>query len=602
MRLDHADPRNMTLSPLNMHHGEPEPDVSDILGSIRQKGVLQPLLVLETYKDGAIVPGAFEIVAGRRRWKTALAVIAEGVEVDPLPIVILAPGDDAAAIEASLLENMARLPPGEVAKWETFVRLIRKGRTPEDLAITFSLSGAVVARILALGNLLPRIRKLYRKEAIDVPTIRQLTLASKAQQKAWLDMVDDPEQRAPTGHQLKAWLFGGEAIPVSRAIFPLDVYPGAIIGDLFGEDSYFTDAAIFWRCQNEAVAAKVEALKADGWLDVEVKEVGHYFQSHDYVRTPKDKGGKVIITVSARGDVELKEGWLTRREARKASAAQAKSGQAGQGHGGTEGEGEGTGNAKPEVTISQQTYIDLHRRAAVRAVLPDHPGVALRLLLAHAVAGSPYWRVETDPLGAGSPLAVQSIADSPAQAKFAEHRARVMRLLGRGEVGALVSHGFGGEAATVFAKLLALSDEDVLAVAAVVMAETLAAGSVEVEAAGTYLAVDIAQFWTPDEAFFDGIKDREAVNAMLREVGGKKVADGNLTEKVRTQKAILRDYLDGTGGRPKVEAWTPRWMSFPASAYTKRPFPPAQKAKTVAPLLRRLKPTAKTTEEVRPAA
>lgn len=102
-----------------------------------------------------------------------------------------------------------------------------------------------------------------------------------------------------------------------------------------------------------------------------------------------------------------------------------------------------------------------------------------------------------------------------------------------------------GGAVGVFARLLALPDPDVLAIAAVVMADSLAAGSEAVEAAGAWLKVDIGAVWAPDDAFFDLMRDRETVNAMLREVGGKKVADGNLAEKVKTQKAILRDLLEG---------------------------------------------------------
>ena len=134
-----------------------------------------------------------------------------------------------------------------------------------------------------------------------------------------------------------------------------------------------------------------------------------------------------------------------------------------------------------------------------------------------------------------------------------------------------------------------MPDADVLAVAAVVMGEALAAGSAEVEAAGLHMKVDMAAFWSPDAAFFELIRDREAVNAMLKEVGGKKVADGNLAEKVKTQKAILRDFLDGTNDRPKVARWTPRWLTFPAGAYTKRRFATAERSKAVAPLLRRVK-------------
>jgi len=279
MRLAFADPRNLTLSPLNMHHGRPDPDVSDILPSVRRRGVLLTLLVLEATRDGVVVEDHFEIVAGRRRWKAALAALAEGVEIDPIPIGILEPGDDAAAIEASLIENLGRLPPDEVTCWETFTRLVTSGRTAEQIAATFGLSDVVVKRTLALGALLPRIRNLYRREEIDVATVRYLTLASKAQQKAWLALLDDPEQRAPTGGALKAWLFGGTSIPTKHALFSLDDYPGQIRADLFGEDSYFVESDLFWRCQNEAVAAWREALLADGWSEVEVLDVGEPFYS-----------------------------------------------------------------------------------------------------------------------------------------------------------------------------------------------------------------------------------------------------------------------------------------------------------------------------------
>ncbi|MGR4863171.1 ParB/RepB/Spo0J family partition protein [Caulobacter sp. LARHSG274] len=587
MRLSHADPRKMTLSRLNMHYDEPEPDICDIIGSVRKHGVLETLLVRETLQDGAVVPEHFEVVAGRRRWVAALAAGAEGIEIDPVPIGILEPGDDAAALEISLIENMGRLPPGEVACWETFVRLIRQGRTPEQLAATFGKTEAVIHRILALGNLLPRIRKLYRREEIDVATVRQLTLASKGQQKDWLKLYDDPAQREPRGAQLKAWLFGGEAIPTRLAIFALDDYPGAIIADLFGEEAYFTDAALFWTHQNSAVAAKAQALRAEGWAEVEVLEVGQTFYSYHYVKTPKAKGGKVIIGVSRRGEVTINEGWLTAKEARRAEAAARKAVV------GADGKSEpdlGGKAERSEVTAAQQAYIDLHRRAAVRAVLTDHLDVALRLLVAHAVAGSRYWRLEADPLGAGSQAAADSLAVSPGETIFAARQSEAIGLLGLVAGGALVERDYTGGAAAVFARLLCLTDAQVLAVAAVVLGETLAAGGAEVEAAGTYLQVDMGEFWSPDEAFFDGIKDRETINAMLKEVGGRRVADGNVSEKVRTQKTILRDLLAGTNDRPKVERWTPRWLTFPAQAYTRRPFATAARSKVVAPLLRRVRP------------
>ncbi|WP_143324475.1 hypothetical protein [Caulobacter sp. FWC2] len=44
---------------------------------------------------------------------------------------------------------------------------------------------------------------------------------------------------------------------------------------------------------------------------------------------------------------------------------------------------------------------------------------------------------------------------------------------------------------------------------------------------------------------WQAVSKADAINAMLAELGGKKVADGNVGEKVKTQKAILRDFLEG---------------------------------------------------------
>src|SRR3546814_1535655 len=87
-------------------------------------------------------------------------------------------------LEASLIENAARRDPSEVAQWEAFTRLVKEGRGVDDIAATFGLPDIAVRRILALGNLLPRIRQLYDREAIDRATVRHLTLASKGQQRA----------------------------------------------------------------------------------------------------------------------------------------------------------------------------------------------------------------------------------------------------------------------------------------------------------------------------------------------------------------------------------------------------------------------------------
>jgi ParB family chromosome partitioning protein len=119
----------------------------------------------------------------------------------------------------------------------------------------------------------------------------------------------------------------------------------------------------------------------------------------------------------------------------------------------------------------------------------------------------------------------------------------------------------------LFLTLGKLADEDVLRVLAFLMAETLEAASGTVEALGSHLGVDMTAYWQPDEAFFDLLRDKQAINAMLADIAGKDVAAANIAEPVRTQKRIIRDFLAGTG-RPKVEDWLPGYMTFPFRAYT----------------------------------
>lgn len=108
---------------------------ADILPSVRQRGVLQTLIVREKVKDGAPDPDDIEVIAGARRYYAARAVVEEGGAVDPLPVAIMEPGDDAAAIEASLIENFARLDPDEVTQWRTFTRLLTDGNLAEKVKV-----------------------------------------------------------------------------------------------------------------------------------------------------------------------------------------------------------------------------------------------------------------------------------------------------------------------------------------------------------------------------------------------------------------------------------------------------------------------------------
>jgi len=548
MELRHIDIAKLCISGTNMR-AKGKADLSHILPSIRARGVLVPLIVRPADED------RFEIVAGKRRYHAALTVAEESGGDEALPCAVMAAGDDAAALEASLIENVARLDPDEVTLWESFTRLVREGRSPEDIALTFGLTELQVKRTLALGNLLPRIRSLYRKGEVDVGTVRHLTLASKARQRDWLALLDDPKAHCPTGHQLKAWLFGGASIPVRAALFDLADYPGEVVSDLFADERWFADTASFWTAQNVAIAAKAEGYREAGWREVIVLPTGETFQHWEHERCPKRKGGKVFVAVSSRGEVTVHEGYVTRAEARKAELGDALA-----------------KPVRPETSAPIQNYVDLHRHAAVRADLIGQPSVALRLMVAHAIVGSPLWDVRVEPQRASSDAIAESVECCVSEARFDEKRRAVLALLGFDPETPTVTRGYDGDhgIAGLFVRLLQLPDPAVFDVAAIVMGETLEAGSALIEVLGLLLGTDMAKVWQADDALLDLIRDREVIGCVLADVAGDTVASANEGATGKVKRGIVRDCLTGENGRAKVEGWVPKWMAFPPAAYTKR--------------------------------
>lgn len=558
MRLEFIPLDKLSVSKANMRYAKKAPDVSDILPTVRKRGVIQSLIVRPNCD-----PGHFEILAGARRFHAALIVAEErraadaGSEPDPLPCAILDEGDDAAAVEASLIENLARLDPDEVTQWETFTRLVREGQKPDEIAATFGLPDQMVRRILALGNLLPRIRDLYRAEKIDAATVRHLTMASKSQQKAWLALYDDPNNYTPTGHQLKAWLFGGQSIKAEHALFDVEASGVATVADLFGSDRYFADPDAFWTAQNAAIETKRAEYLEAGWPDVVIVPPSEHFQTWEYEKAAKRKGGRVYIDVRSSGEVSFHEGYVSRKEARRAEKGS---------------QPETAKPARPEVTSTMQTYIDLHRHAAVRAALTGHPGVALRLMVAHAVTGTHLFRVSPEPQETRNDEVRESVETCRGETVFDEKRRAVLGVLGFDPERATVTRTYGGDhyLVAIFLRLLDLPDPVVMEVLAVVMGEALASGSAAVEAVGLHLNVSMADWWQADPAFFELIRDKEVLARIVAEVAGEAVASANAGEKTKALKAIIADALAGTNGRAKVEHWVPKWMAFPPAAYTAR--------------------------------
>lgn len=557
MKLDFITHDKLTVAKLNMRAKGRDPEVGDIQPSIAKRGVLIPLLVRPRMGAGPDdIP--FEILAGRRRFTAVTNILRGGGTAKPLPCAILDEGDDADAIEASMLENLARVEPDEVSQWEAFAKLVKAGRNIEEIATDFAFEVGTVKRILALGNLLPRIRGLYRNGDIDQTSVKQLTLASKNQQTAWLALFDDKDANCPKGYRIKDWLFGGDTIKAAHALFDIEAAGLAVIADLFDEQKFIVDTDAFWALQKAEVEARKAAYIAEGWSDVVILECAPRFLSYQYARTGKRGGGRVYIELHRTGEVECHEGYLTEKEARARAKGE---------------EGTAPEKAKkPEVTSAMNSYIDFHRHSAVRSELASHGGVALRAMAAHVIASANHYSIDVQSYHCAKDEVQGSVETCPAEMLFDERRRAVLGVLELDEGDSTVTgKGYSGrQFAPIFARLLELPDPVVLEIVAVVMGETLAAGSEAIEMIGSHLEVDMTKYWTADAAFWGLVRDKDVLGKIVAEVAGDEVASANGQEKAAALKAIVTDHLHGTNGRTQVGPWVPRWMRFGPSPYTSR--------------------------------
>ena len=541
--LTHIPLDKLSVSKLNMRHGRKKPDVSDILPSIREKGIRQTLLVRRE-GDG------YGVIAGRRRY-FALLELAKETGTNPLvPCAIMSEEDAASAIEASIIENVARLPATEMEQYVAFRKLADEGKTPEDIATFFGVTELLVRRVLALAGLAAPIRKLYSEDEIDRETIRALTLATPAQQAEWLKLWNSETERAPFGRSCKAWVTGGSTITTDKALFELDQYTGAVTSDLFGERAVFADAEAFWTAQAAEVSARIEQLLARGWADVVCLERGTYFQRWEYVQTTKKKGGKVYVEQRQDGTVMFHEGWLTASEARKKSRQD------------INGDGSVQTDIKPEMSGPMAEYVGLHRHGAAAASLLAAPAIALRLMAAHALTGSSLWNVRPHVCGARKNETHESVSGSAAWAEIDAASERVEAMFSA--LGAMRprSNGDAYSLCETFSALLAMSDEEVMKVLALTMAETLEAGGPVVEAVLHVCGTDLGRYWSPDDAFFDLLRDKRAINALVADISSPSVAESVTKESGKVQKALIQNRIEGVDCTANP-GWRPGWMQVP---------------------------------------
>ena len=149
-----------------------EAGLRELAESIKQKGLLQPILVR---KDPS---GGYIIVAGERRWRASKMA---GLERIPAMVMDVTREE---SLEVALIENIQRDDLGPLEMAEAFKRLIEEfDYTQEALASRIGKDRATVANYLRLLNLPPDVKDALRRGAITMGHAKAiLSLPTKALQ------------------------------------------------------------------------------------------------------------------------------------------------------------------------------------------------------------------------------------------------------------------------------------------------------------------------------------------------------------------------------------------------------------------------------------
>jgi ParB family transcriptional regulator, chromosome partitioning protein len=143
-------------------------DLSELSQSIRDKGVLQPILVRPQPGQDDV----WQIIAGERRWRAAQAA-----RLTEVPIIVRAM-DDLEVLEVAIIENVQRADLNPLEEAEAYASLMERfGRTQDAVAGIVGKSRSHVANTLRLTHLTPRVKELVGEGVLSAGHARALLTA-----------------------------------------------------------------------------------------------------------------------------------------------------------------------------------------------------------------------------------------------------------------------------------------------------------------------------------------------------------------------------------------------------------------------------------------
>ena len=167
-QIHRVDLRTVEPSPMQPRKEFASEALQELVSSIREHGIIQPLIVRQ-------VNGRYELIAGERRWRAA-----QELGLTQVPVIIRS-ANDLEVLELSLIENLQRADLSPVEEAQGYARLAGEfGMRQEDIAVKVGRSRAAVANAMRLLELHPQIQTWLTQSLLSVGHAKVL-LGLKAQ-------------------------------------------------------------------------------------------------------------------------------------------------------------------------------------------------------------------------------------------------------------------------------------------------------------------------------------------------------------------------------------------------------------------------------------
>jgi len=156
---------SLAPSPLQPRKHFDETALAELAASIREKGILQPLLV----RADPNAAGRYEIIAGERRWRAA-----QRAQIHDVPVLIRELSDEE-VLEVALIENLQRQDLSPMEESRGYQRLMEEfTHTQEEIAEIVGKSRAHVANMLRLLSLPDAVQRMVDEGRLNAGQARPL--------------------------------------------------------------------------------------------------------------------------------------------------------------------------------------------------------------------------------------------------------------------------------------------------------------------------------------------------------------------------------------------------------------------------------------------